>query len=123
MNSAKTTDIGTGSGATAASLNATSLDTSAHALDAMQVIDKAIGDISAFRGDIGANQNRLSYAGANLATTVENITAADSVIRDVDMVEEMTSLNKNQILVQAATAMLAQANAAPQQLLSLFSLE
>ncbi|MDD5167223.1 MAG: flagellin [Syntrophales bacterium] len=70
--------------------------------------------------DFGANQDRFSYAAANLATTVENITTADSVIRDTDMAAEMTSFTKSQILTQAATAMLAQANTMPQQLLSLF---
>jgi flagellin len=118
--SAKTTDIGSGSGSGAASLNATDLSTASHAQAAMQVIDKAIGDVSTLRGNIGADQNCLSYEAANLSTTVENIAAADSVIRDTDMAGEMTSLTKNQILMQAGTAMLAQANTAPQQLLSLF---
>ena len=64
--------------------------------------------------------NRLSYAAANLSTTVENMQAAESVIRDVDMAAEMTAFTKSQILLQAGTAMLAQANMAPQQILSLF---
>jgi flagellin len=119
MGSAKTADIGKNSGAAAASLSASNLSTAANAQDALQVIDKAISDVSAFRGEIGANQNRFSYAAANLATTVENITAADSVIRDADMADEMTSFSKNQILVQAGIAMLAQANTGPQQILSL----
>ncbi|RLB20623.1 MAG: flagellin, partial [Deltaproteobacteria bacterium] len=72
------------------------------------------------RGDIGAYMNRLAYASANLATTIENTQAAESVIRDVDMAMEMTSFTKNQILLQAGTAMLAQANMAPQQVLALF---
>ena len=76
--------------------------------------------LSKLRGDIGAAQNRLNYAAANLATTVENISAAESVIRDVDMAAEMTTFTKNQILLQAGTAMLAQANLAPQQVLALF---
>ena len=63
---------------------------------------------------------RFSRAAANLATTIENFTAADSVIRDVDMASEMTSFTKNQILLQAGTAMLSQANQAPQMVLSLF---
>ena len=72
------------------------------------------------RGNIGANQNRMGYAIANLATTIENVQAAESVIRDVDMASEMTEFTKNQILLQAGTAMLAQANMAPQQVLALF---
>ncbi len=121
IDSANTDDIGTAaSGATAASLNATDLLTATQAQDAMKVIDKAINDVSAIRGGIGANQNRLGYAAANLATTLENVTAADSVIRDVDMASEMTSFTKNQILVQAGTSMLAQANMASQGVLSLF---
>ncbi len=119
LTSAKTTDIGTGSGGGAASLGATDLISAGNAQDALTAIDKAISDVSALRGGIGADQNRLSYASANLSTKVENITAADSVIRDTDMAAEMTELTKNQILVQAGTAMLAQANQAPQQVLSL----
>jgi len=64
--------------------------------------------------------NRLAYASANLATTIENTQAAESVIRDVDMASEMTQFTKNQILLQAGTAMLAQANMSPQQVLALF---
>jgi len=119
--SANTDDIGkNAAGATAATLNATNLSSATNAQDAMTVINEAIDDVNAIRSSIGANQNRLSYAAANLSTTVENITAADSVIRDVDMAAEMTSFTKNQILVQAGTSMLAQANMASQGVLSLF---
>ncbi|MCX5908515.1 MAG: flagellin [Deltaproteobacteria bacterium] len=69
---------------------------------------------------MGAYMNRLSYAAANLDTTVENVQAAESVIRDVDMASEMTNFTKNQILLQAGTSMLAQANTSPQMVLSLF---
>ena len=121
IGSANTDDIGTNAtGATAASLNATDVSTATNAQDAMKVIDKAIDDVNAIRGTIGANQNRMSYAASNLASTVENLTASESVIRDVDMASEMTQFTKNQILLQAGTAMLAQANMAPQQVLSLF---
>lgn len=82
-------------------------------------VDAAISALNATRGDIGAAQNRLSYAAANLASTIENVQAAESVIRDVDMAAEMTMFTKNQILLQAGTAMLAQANMAPQSILSL----
>jgi flagellin len=86
----------------------------------MEDVDAAIGVLNGVRGNIGAAQNRLTYAAANLSTTIENVQAAESVIRDVDMAAEMTTFTKNQILLQAGTAMLAQANTAPQQLLALF---
>ncbi|MCX5846819.1 MAG: flagellin [Deltaproteobacteria bacterium] len=86
----------------------------------LTTVDDAISMLNGMRGDVGAAQNRLGYARANLATTVENYTAAESTIRDVDMASEMTNFTKNQILVQAGTAMLAQANASSQQVLSLF---
>lgn len=108
--------------ATAATLglSADQLKTAADAQTFMDTVDDAIADLNAVRGDIGAAQNRLTYAAANLATTIENTQAAESVIRDVDMASEMTTFTKNQILMQAGTAMLAQANMAPQQVLSLF---
>jgi len=86
----------------------------------LNTINTAISNLSAAQGGVGAAQNRLGYANANLATTIQNYTAAQSTIRDVDMASEMTNFTKNQILVQAGTAMLAQANMAPQQVLSLF---
>jgi flagellin len=86
----------------------------------MASVDSAISTLASRRGDIGAAQNRLGYASANLATTIENVQSAESTIRDTDMASEMTSFTKNQILLQAGTAMLAQANSAPQALLSLF---
>lgn len=89
------------------------------AYNALETIDDAIGTLNEKRGNIGATQNRLAYANANLATTIENVQSAESVIRDVDMAAEMTSFTKNQILMQAGTAMLAQANMAPQSILSL----
>lgn len=95
------------------------LTTSANAQLAIDIVDDAIDDVALIRGQVGAVQNRLSYASANLATTIENVTAADSIIRDADMAAEMTTFTKNQILLQAGTAMLAQANSAPQVLLSL----
>ena len=85
----------------------------------LTTIDSAIDKLNNARGGIGAIQNRLGYAAANLSTTIENVQAAESVIRDVDMASEMTSFTKSQILMQAGTAMLAQANMAPQNILSL----
>lgn len=96
------------------------LSTAAGALSAMTVIDSSISTHSTARGNIGSYMNRLSYASANLATTVQNMQAAESVIRDADMAAEMTEFTKAQILMQAGTAMLTQANMAPQMVLSLF---
>ncbi len=86
----------------------------------LDTLNTAISTLSDTRGAVGAAQNRLGYANANLSVTMENYTAAESTIRDVDMAAEMTTFTKNQILVQAGTAMLAQANVASQQVLSLF---
>jgi flagellin len=106
----------------AGSLNIAGLDlsTATGAQAALTSVDTAIDTLNGSRGDLGAIQNRLGYASANLSTTIENVQAAESVIRDVDMASEMTTFTKNQILLQAGTAMLAQANMAPQTLLSLF---
>jgi flagellin len=102
-------------------LSTLDLSSSGNAQAALDLVDTAISSLTSTRGNIGAYMNRLSYAAANLATTIENQQAAESVIRDVDMAEEMTIFTKNQILLQAGTAMLAQANMAPQQVLSLFA--
>jgi flagellin len=90
------------------------------ALADLDTINTAIDTLATSRGEIGALQNRLNYAAANLATTIENVQAAESIIRDVDMAMEMSTFTKNQILLQSGTAMLAQANMAPQQVLALF---
>jgi flagellin len=94
--------------------------TAGGAQSTLTTLNTAIGTLATTRGTIGAKQNRLSYASANLQITAENLTAAESVIRDVDMAAEMTNFTKNQIFMQAGTAMLAQANMAPQNVLSLF---
>jgi flagellin len=100
-------------------LTAGMLSSSTNAQTALGTIDTAIGTLNSARGGIGAIQNRLGYAAANISTTIENVQSAESVIRDVDMASEMTSFTKTQILMQAGTAMLAQANQAPQNLLTL----
>ena len=102
-------------------IDSLSLGSVASAQAALTNVDTAIASLSTSRGTLGAMQNRLGYAAANLSTTIENVQAAESVIRDVDMAAEMTTFTKNQILLQAGTAMLAQANAAPQAVLSLLS--
>lgn len=86
---------------------------------AIEVIDAAIKSVSAERSKLGAVQNRLDHTINNLTATSENLTAAESRIRDVDMAKEMMSFTKNNILNQAATAMLAQANQMPQGVLQL----
>jgi flagellin len=87
--------------------------------NAISAIDAAIGNVSSMRGQFGAVQNRLEHTLNNLATYQENLTASESRIRDVDMASEMVEFSKNQILQQAGTSMLAQANQAPQAVLSL----
>jgi flagellin len=86
---------------------------------AISQVDKATNTVSTQRAALGALQNRIDHKIANLKVSVENLTAAESRIRDIDMASEMTTFTKNNILAQAATAMLAQANAAPQNVLSL----
>jgi len=87
--------------------------------DRLQIIDDAIKQVSAERSKMGATQNRLEHTINNLNTSSENITAAESRIRDVDMAKEMMDYSKNNILQQAALSMLAQANQAPQAVLKL----
>jgi flagellin len=89
------------------------------ALAALSTIDGAIKNVSTARANLGAVQNRLEHRLNNLATYQENLTASESRIRDVDMAAEMTSYTKSNILQQAGTSMLAQANQAPQNVLSL----
>ena len=86
---------------------------------AVELIKNAINSVSSTRGDLGAIQNRLEHTINNLSVTTENMTAAESRIRDVDMASEMMSYTKNNILVQASQAMLAQANQIPQGVLQL----
>jgi flagellin len=86
---------------------------------ALQNIDDTITGVSAARAGFGAVQNRLEHTLSVQASYQENLTAAESRIRDVDMAEEMVNLTKNQILTQAGTAMLSQANQAPQSVLRL----
>jgi flagellin len=85
----------------------------------IQQIDDAINNISAARATFGAVQNRLEHTIANIASYQENLTASESRIRDADMASEMVQFTKLQILQQAGTSMLAQANQAPQNVLSL----
>jgi flagellin len=102
-----------------ASAGAASAALSSGDLSSLSVIDDAIKNVSKVRGNLGAIQNRLEHRLANLATYQENLTASESRIRDVDMAAEMTKFTKLNILQQAGTSMLAQANQAPQGVLSL----
>ncbi len=85
----------------------------------LQIVDAAIADVSTARAKLGAVQNRLEHTVANLGVALENMSAAESRVRDADMAQEMVQFTRNQILLQAGTAMLAQANAAPQVVLQL----
>lgn len=89
------------------------------AVDAISKIKAAINTVSTSRGKLGAIQNRLEHTINNLGVTTENITAAESRIRDVDMAKEMMEFTKNSVLMQSAQAMLAQANQQPQSILQL----
>ncbi|KYD20740.1 flagellin Hag [Geobacillus stearothermophilus] len=93
--------------------------TQSGAEQAITIIDDAIKMVSAERSKLGAYQNRLEHTINNLGTSAENLTAAESRIRDVDMAKEMMEFTKNNILTQAAQAMLAQANQQPQGVLQL----
>jgi len=109
-------DIGTGAGFQISDLD---LSTQAGAQGALTIIDDAIADVNNARASIGALSNRFEYTYSNLQVSIENLSASESVIRDADMAMEMVSFTKSQILLQSGTAMLAQANMAPQNILSL----
>jgi flagellin len=96
-----------------------SVSTTALASTMLGVVDEAISQVSAQRGVFGAAQNRLEHTIKNLDTSAENLQASESRVRDVDMAKEMMEFTKNNILVQAAQSMLAQANQQPQGVLSL----
>jgi flagellin len=99
--------------------NATAVTTQASAFAAITAIDGALGSVNAMRSDLGAYMNRLDHAIANLEVQETNMQSAESTIRDADFALETTQFTKNQILMQAGTAMLGQANQVPQSVLSL----
>ena len=105
--------------ATTLGVDGLNLRTQAGANDAIDVIDAALNTVSSERAKLGAVQNRLEHTINNLGTSSENLTAAESRIRDVDMAKEMMEFTKNNILSQASQAMLAQANMQPQSVLQL----
>ena len=117
INSMKAADIGTSGGV--AAIDVTSFTSGGDFDAAIANVDKAIEMVSQERSKLGAVQNRLEHTIANLDNAAENLQAAESRIRDVDMAYEMMTFTKFQILQQASTAMLAQANLAPQSVLQL----
>jgi flagellin len=104
---------------TAVTGTATDLSTATGALNALSTIDSAIQTVSTARSNFGTVMNRMDFATSNIQTMQLNITAANSRIRDVDVAAETASLSRNQVLTQAGTAVLAQANQIPQLALSL----
>jgi len=100
-------------------LTSISVATQPDALASIATIDNAINQVSGTRADLGALQNRLEHTVSNLGVTSENLTSAESRIRDVDMAKEMMEMTKNNVLAQAAQSMLAQANTQPQNVLKL----
>ena len=110
IGSMKTEDLG---------IKGLNIGTAASAAESIDIIKNAINTVSGVRGDLGAYQNRLEHTANNLSVMAENIQDAESSIRDTDIAEEMMSYTKNNILVQSAQAMLAQANQVPQGVLQL----
>ena len=103
----------------ATSLGINTIDVSTDASSAITAIDNAIKTVSTTRGNLGAYQNRFESTIANLQVTTENLAASESRIRDTDMASEMVSFTRHQVLLQAGTAMLGQANGLPQSVLRL----
>jgi flagellin len=106
-------------GSTSLHIASASLSTAAKAQSAIGAFDKAIQQLSQSRAKVGATQNRMQVTLANLATSHENLSAANSRIRDVDVASETAAMTRSQILSQAGVAVLAQANQMPQSALSL----
>jgi len=124
VNLVNTADIMNSAGITSsaiASMKAGTIEGSASARTMMSNIDSALASINSARSTIGAQQNRLESTQVNLSNTVENVTAAESRIRDTDVASEMVQLSKLNILAQASQSMLAQANQQPQSILQLLN--
>ncbi|HHV66022.1 MAG TPA: hypothetical protein GXX46_13320 [Peptococcaceae bacterium] len=119
-NSGQTTSLAINNmGATALGVNEIDVSTKSGATAAIDTISNALDTVSSERAKLGAMQNRLEHTITNLGVAAENLTAAESRIRDVDMAAEMMEFTKKNILAQAGTAMLAQANMRPQSVLQL----
>ncbi len=104
---------------TGLSLTGLSLTSTSTARTAMDSLDSALTEINTMMGTVGGFQNKLQYTMSNLTTSIQNYTSSQSTIEDVDMASAVSDMTKNQILQQSAMAMLAQANAQPQQILKL----
>jgi flagellin len=100
-------------------LGVNGVDVTTGASAAISTIDAALATVSASRSQIGATQNQLNYTVSNLNTAIQNVTASRSNITDADLATEVTHMTQSQILTQAATSVLAQANSAPQAILKL----
>jgi flagellin len=109
-----------GIGKTALGLAATSITSADNADTASAAVSNAIDDIQIYRANIGASQNRLEFAAANISTALENTEAARSQLLDLDVASEMSNFVSKQLLIQVGVSMLAQANQLPQNLLALF---
>jgi flagellin len=105
----------------ALSIDSLSVTSANGALTALDSINTAIASVAATRGKVGAVQNRLARTISNISISVENLQAAESQIRDADIAEEVALLTRNQIMVQASTAMVGQANLIPQSILQLLA--
>ena len=103
----------------ALNIDSLSVTSASGALDALEAVNTAIGAVTAIRGQVGSVQNRLVRTISNLNISVENLQAAESQIRDADIAQEVPLLTRNQIMVQASTAMVGQANLIPQSVLQL----
>ncbi len=114
-----TVSLGTSLTATGLGVSALGLASVASASAAITALDTAIATVSTTRGTLGAFQNRFQSVINALGVTTQNLTSSESAIRDTDMAAEMVNYNKDQILLQAGTAMLAQANAVPNTILKL----
>jgi flagellin len=110
------TNSAEGAGSNVASID---ISTAAGAQKAIDTIDSALEQINSTRGDLGAVSNRLDFTVNNLSNVAENVSAARSQIQDADFAAESANLSRAQVLQQAGTAMLAQANASSQNVLSL----
>lgn len=100
-------------------LDTASIDTEENALNAIGTLTNAIDTLNQIRGRVGANQNQLTRAKNNLNVSIEGLTTALTTIRDADLAVELANLTKNQILVQAGSAMVGQSNLTPQSVLTL----
>ena len=102
-------------------INTLSVTSAANALTAMTAVNSALNTVTTERGKVGAVQNRLSSAVSNMLVSVQNLTSAESTIRDTDIASEVANMTRNQILVQTSTAMVGQANLMPRYVLQLLA--